>query len=558
MAPEEDTRPFDAVIVGSGFGGAVTALRLAQASWRVCVLERGRPWPPGSFPRTPHGLATDGFWSPATGRHGLFEVFSFSGLSALLASGLGGGSLIYANVMLRKPPETFVDDETESWPITSADLDRHYANVEAVQRPQRYPVEHEPYASTPKMRAMVDTVASALELKPEHPPLAVLFAADGDHPAPGEPIPGERTLHGRPRTTCRLCGECDLGCNYGAKQTLDHTYLTLAQRAGAVLRTLCEVTTIGHADDGGYEVVYKQHVAARDGHDPALLDPTTEPQRAIRARHVVLAAGALGSTRLLLANRARLPGLSPMLGKRFSANGDYIGFARDCRDGDDWRYLDHSVGPVITTSLPVPADRSASGRGYYVQDAGGPAFAEFLWHAAEIPEDLVDMLPIVRRRIVERLKGRRDTNLSDELAALFGSAHASAAMLPLLGMGRDKPTGALRLVDDRLELDWDKDDSEGHYDALRATFADVAGALGGELMEPPFARVTTVHPVGGCAMGRSAREGVVDPWGEVFGHPGLHVADGAVLPGPVGPNPSFTIAAVADRFAEHMIRGDLS
>jgi cholesterol oxidase len=550
--PDDAGRPFDAVVVGSGFGGAVTALRLAQAEWRVCVLERGRPWPQGSFPRTPHTLGRDGFWAPHDGRHGLFEVWSFSGLSALVASGLGGGSLIYANVMLPKPPETFVDDERESWPVSRADLERHYANVEAVQRPTPYPIEHEPYASTPKTRAMIE-VAAELDLEHDFPPLAVLFAADGEDPAPGEPIPGERTLHHRPRTTCRLCGECDIGCNYGAKQTLDHTYLTLAKRAGAQLRTLCEVTAIGHADEGGYEVTYRQHVSARDGHDPELLDPTTEPQRTIRAHHVVLAAGALGSTRLLLANRARLPGLSPMLGKRFSANGDYIGFARDCRDGDDWRYLEHSVGPVITTSLPVPAERSASGRGYYVQDAGGPAFAEFLWQAAEVPEDLWKMLPIVRRRIVERLRGKRDTNLSDELAALFGSAHASAAMLPLLGMGRDTPSGVLRLTDGRLELDWDQDDSDAHYDALRDTFRDVARELGGELMEPPFARVTTVHPVGGCAMARSAREGVVDPWGEVFGHPGLHVADGAVMPGPVGPNPSFTIAAVADRFAELMI-----
>jgi cholesterol oxidase len=550
-----DERPFDAVVIGSGFGGAVTALRLAKAEWRVCVLERGRPFPPGSFPRTPHKLATDGFWSPETGRHGLFETWSFGGLSALVASGLGGGSLIYANVMLRKPPETFVDDERESWPISYDDLHEHYNAVEEVQAPQRFPIGQAPYSSTPKTQAMLQA-GHDLGLDSELPPLAVLFAADGDPPAPGEPIPGERTLHGAPRTTCRLCGECDLGCNFGAMNTLDHTYLTLAKAAGAQLRCLCEVTAIGHAEGGGYEVAYRQHVAARDGHDEALLDPTTEPQRTIRAHHVVLAAGTLGSTRLLLANRARLPGLSPMLGKRVSANGDYIALARDCRqDNGDWRYLDHSVGPVITASLRVGPERSDSGREYYVQDAGGPAFVEFLWQAMELPEDMLKMLPIVGRRIVERIKGERDTNLSDEVASLFGSAHASAAMLPLLGMGRDTPDGVLTLTDGRLELDWDKDGSDAHYDALRATFREVAQALGGELWEVPFARVTTVHPVGGCAMATTAREGVVDPWGEVFGHRGLHVADGAVLPGPVGPNPSFTIAAIADRFAERMIEG---
>jgi cholesterol oxidase len=534
-----DQTQYDAIVVGSGFGGSVTAYRLATEGWRVCVLERGIAWPPGSFPRTPHTLSTRGFWSPQTGRHGLYEVWSFAGLTALVCAGLGGGSLGYANVMLRKPAETFATDEQESWPVTRADLNPHYDAVEAIQAPQRYPVEHEPYASTPKTRAMLEA-ATALGLEAELPPLAVLFSAGGGGtPAPGEPIPGERTLHGKPRTTCRLCGECDLGCNYGSKNTLDHTYLTLAQRAGAELRTLSEVTTIGHAADGdSYDVAVRR-----------LVEGSTEDggEETLRAAHVVVAAGTLGTTRLLLANRARLPGLSPMLGKRVSANGDYIALARDCRRDGEWRYLEQAVGPVITTSL-----RDGDN---YIQDGGGPAFAEFLWHAMEVPEDMFKMLPTVRRRIVERLKGERDTSLSDELASVFGSSHASAAMLPMLGMGRDVPDGVLTLSGERLELAWDKDSSHEHYEALHKTFDDVATALGGSLMEPPFARVATVHPVGGCGMGRTAREGVVNEWGEVFGHDGLHVVDGAVMPGPVGPNPSFTIAALADRFASHMLEG---
>jgi cholesterol oxidase len=545
---------FDVVVVGSGFGGSVCASRLAAENFSVLVLERGQPYPPGSFARTPRQLQ-DAFWAPRQHKHGLFEYWHFRHLNMVVASGLGGGSLIYANVMIRKEADTFVREDLaaggrESWPIDRKDLEPHYDRVEAMLKPQVYPTATEPYASTPKSRAMADAAAD-FGLTPEHPLLAVLFApTSGGDPVPGAPVPGG-DLYGLPRSTCRLCGECDVGCNYGAKNTLDFTYLSAAKNAGACLRTCCEVRTIEplHDANDGYLVRYTQHVDARDGHPAELLDPTEKSARTVRAKRVILAAGAVGSSRLLLANRNALPRLSPALGTRVSANGDAIAILRDAH-----RRLDPSRGPVITTSITVPASRSPSGRGYRIQDGGAPVLADWLWQAVEAPTLPWRMRHVIARRIRGALTGKRETNLSADLAQLF--TDRSAALMPLLVNGRDVPDGKYTLERDHFDLSWSSDPSEDYYQGVERGFGDIAEALGGKLRMPPWKwanRSMTIHPLGGCPMADDARFGVVNSWGHVFGHPGLYVADGAAMPGPVGANPSFTIAAFADRVAEGII-----
>jgi cholesterol oxidase len=544
---------FDVVVVGSGFGGAVCAYRLAEADKRrsVLVLERGQPYPPGSFARTPSQMR-EAFWAPKKGRHGLFEYWRFRDLRMVCASGLGGGSLIYANVMIRKEEDTFVREDLaaggrESWPIDRADLEPHYERVQAMQQPQAYP-----YASTPKTQAMVEA-AKQLGLKAEHPLLAVLFApAQGGDPVPGAAVESD-DLYGRPRSTCRLCGECDVGCNYGAKNTLDFTYLSAAQRAGAKLWTCCEVRTIKPVG-GGYEVGYTQHLDARRGHPADLLDPNEDARRTVRARRVILAAGAVGSTRLLLRNRRHLGNVSPALGTRVSANGDAMAMLRDARRGTERRHLDPSYGPVITTSITVPATASPSGRGYRIQDGGAPVLADWLWEGLEVPKLPWRMRREIARSICGMVTGRRDTNLSGALAQAF--TDRSAALMPLLVNGRDVPSGRYTLKGGRLDLSWSSDPSEDYYRGVEQGFREIADALGGRIRMPPWRwlnRSMTIHPLGGCPMADDERFGVVDSQGAVYGHPGLYVADGAAMPGPVGANPSFTIAAFADRVAEGIL-----
>jgi cholesterol oxidase len=536
---------FDVVVVGSGFGGSVAACRLAEAGRSVLVLERGQPWPPGSFPRTPHAMRS-AFWEPAAGRHGLFEVLSFSGLDAVVASGVGGGSLIYANVMLRKDPDTFVredldDGGRERWPIGYDELEPYYERAEAMQGATPYPYD------SAKTLALLEA-ARAVGMPAERPPLAIAFAAaPGAQPAPREPLRDARpNLHDAPRSTCRLCGECDLGCNDGAKQTVDFTYLSAAARAGAGVRACCEVFGLEPLPDGGWAVRYEQHLEARDGHREQLLDPSPDRRRTVHAARVVLAAGTFGSTRLLLRNRASLPRLSPRLGRGFSGNGDLLAFVRDAG-----RALHPSQGPVITASVRVPGAQARHGRELLVQDAGAPAFTEWMWQALEVPEDLWGMRRTIARRLRDRLRGRRDTSLGAELSEAFGTARMSAAMMPVLAMGRDVPDGRITLRGDALELDWSDRPSAGYFDDAEDAMSTLAAAMGGH-RQGALGRLVTVHPLGGCGMGATPAEGVVDEWGQVFGCPGLHVADGSIMPGPVGANPSLTIAALSERIAERM------
>lgn len=573
---------FDAVVIGSGFGGSVAAWRLLEScpDSEILVIERGMPYPPGSFARTPHAMRRN-FWDPDSFLYGLFEVWSFEHAKAIVSSGLGGGSLIYANVLLRKPPHTFGADAPNGgrpWPIDYSQLESRYEEVEDMLGATRLPKEYkkrpsEGEAAVPKTRLFKEAAAAAGLSTVERAKLAVTFGASPRAPAPGEPL-GHDNLHGRERHSCTLVGECDLGCNEGAKNTLDYTYLSAFQRKGGHIRTCCEVVEIARASDG-YEVRYQQHLEARarveararadrkEAEDNRLLDPVAPAEgdhetalRRVKARVVVLAAGTLGSTRLLLASRASLPPLSPQLGQRFSSNGDLITFARNCAEAGtgEPRDLAPSRGPVIT----VYGTGGASGEDLWMEDAGGPAMSEWAWQLPELLGDLWAMRGSLWRMALGRERGR----LSGDLARLLGSTRSSSAMLPMLTMGRDIPGGRLRLDRDSLVLDWNPADSDAYFTRAEALAASVAKQLGGELGPRWLRRRTrglTVHPLGGCPMGSRAKEGVVGPDGEVFGCPGLFVADGSVMPGPVGPNPSLTIAAMADHIGEaaaDMLRGE--
>jgi cholesterol oxidase len=539
---------FDVVVVGSGFGGAVTTYRQAEAGRTVCLLERGRAYPPGSFPRRPSEVSRS-LWDPSEGLRGLFDVWSFRRLDALVASGLGGGSLIYANVLLRKDEKWFnrslPGGGYESWPVSRADLDPEYDRVEKMLTPVLFP---EAFTGVTAKAAALARGAGKAGMAYQRLPLAITF---GERDRVGVTFDdGTGNYHGVQRQSCHNCGGCNLGCNAGSKNTLDLTYLSRADRSCADIRPGSEVRSFRPVG-GGWEVTYVRHDEGEDA-DGAGPEPSRPlPLHRVRCRQLVLSAGALGSTFLLLRNRAAVPRVSDRLGHGFSGNGDYLGFFTRAPER-----LDPSIGPVITGAVRVPDEADGGdGAGMYLEDGG---YSELLDWLNELvpPADLGRRVArLARARLSQALRGPGPTRISREVAQLVGDAHQSTGRLPLLAMGRDCPDGLLRLRDGLLDLD-SGPGSAAYYRRVEDQLRRLAGALGARYrpgVTALLSRVITVHPLGGAAMADSPRNGVVDSHGEVFGHPGLFVVDGAIMPGPVGPNPSLTIAAMAERCSQQMI-----
>lgn len=581
---------FDAVIIGSGFGGSVMAYRLAEAGLRVCLLERGKPYPPGSFARAPYDLNKN-FWDPSSGLFGMFDVWSFKGSGALVSSGLGGGSLIYANVHLRKDPKWFKEDRPDGgydpWPVTYKDLEPHYEAVEKNLNVQKYPLQHPPYNQTLKTLALreanekLNLEGSTHEWMPLN--LAVSFRTknvrnpDEDDPA-NPPIVGAQiqeeysnyhtvtNQREMPRSTCRLCGECDIGCNYGSKNTLDYTYITAAihqKPYPAQIETLCEVKKISPLPDAGYEIEFVRH-------QPEAMNPVTgkcpPPQPfTIKANRLIISAGTFGSPYLLFMNLAAFPNLNRnALGSRFCVNGDLLSFITNSlerKNGKSFpRRLDPSFGPVITSAIRVGDtldEMGNQGRGFYAEDGGNPYLLSWFSELSGLPGFLHRSLKFLKMAAKYRLGLSHDANLSAEIADLLGSGAASMSSIPILSMGRDFANGNLSLKDNLLECDWTRKKSKEYFDRVRRVGRAIAQALNGEYLDNPsyeyLHQVLTAHPLGGCPMGFTKGDGVVDSYGEVFGHPGLYVVDGSIMPGPVGPNPSLTIAALSNRAADHII-----
>jgi cholesterol oxidase len=549
---------FDVVVVGSGFGGSVLTYRLAEAGMNVCLLERGKAYPPGSFPRSPWQTAQN-FWDPSEGMHGIWDVWSFRGLGGIVASGLGGGSLVYSNVILRKDTSTFVKQGLtrageEYWPVTFADLEPHYERHEKMLGATPYPFDRPPYDGTYKTKAMQDAAAK-VGVEWILPKLALSFAPPGE--APGEPVRDDPpNLHGRTRLTCRLCGECNIGCNYGSKNTLDFNYLSLALlHHGAVIRTRSEVKTFAPREGGGYTIDYADHTNAVEG-EKRKGDP---PLTRITADRLVLSAGVFGSSYLLLKNRSAFPELSDRLGTRYCGNGDILMLALEAGEHDGRpRIVDPGYGPAITSTVRVPdAEEGGPGRAYYIQDGGHPQIVNWMVETSY-------QLAIVRRLarfalglLRLWLRRSRRSEIGREVADAFGPAKLSSTSMPFFSMGRDIPDGRATLTSDGyLDMDWSRKRSDALFDLVRGTGREMSRALNAEFRDnlPWYlGRSVTVHPLGGCPMGDDPSQGVVDSYGRVFGYPGLYIADGSVMPGPVGPNPSNTIAALAHRCADQLI-----
>ncbi|MGE6761249.1 GMC oxidoreductase [Corallococcus interemptor] len=513
---------YDALVIGTGFGGAVAACRLAQAGLSVRVLERGLRYPKGSFPRDFEDPRNGWLWQH---RQGLFDIKLLKGMSVVQAAGYGGGSLIYANVHLRPPPDVFASGWPEGYGRES--LDPYYDLVAHMLDVQ--PITASARGLPPKTKRMQD-VAKKLGREAQffYPNLAVRFG-----PA-GEPMPNK---FGVLQEGCNYCGECDIGCNRRAKNTLDLNYLAVAEQRGAEVTTQAEVTRIEPLSPG-YRVTFTDHAHAG-------------MQRTVDARRVFLCAGAVNTTELLLRNRdvhGTLPDLSARLGSRYSANGDFLAFAFDTKE--PW---DPAVGPTITTGMVVDEGQGKDKTWFLFQEGGHPVQAAGLMVAMDPDRAMTLPADLLQRELVKVLRTR-----SREMAAIENERGRFQAVF--LAMGRDKSNGRLTLspITRELQVQWDVPANLPLYRTQEQLCEDVARALGTRAAyNPLWERLhlpVSVHNLGGCAMAEEAAYGVLDAGGQVHGYPGLYVMDGAALPVGVGVNPSSTIAAVAERNVEQVIR----
>jgi cholesterol oxidase len=519
---------FDAIVIGSGFGGAVTSCRMAEAGMRVLVLERGRRWDSSSFPRK----ADDAWvWDHAhpEKRNGWLDFRLQRGVSVALGAGVGGGSLIYANVQAEAPRELF----DSNWPaeVTYDELKPYYDRVDRMLKPRTLPERQ----LTKSFELIRDAAAATgYQNRFRAMPLAVTFD-DAWHYGLADPsnVRHSKTWineHGKEQGTCVHCGNCYLGCQVNARNTLDLNYLARAEALGAELRPLHIVRAIESVDNE-YRVDFSRIENRR-------LIPGSAT-----ARRVVVAAGSLGSTELLLRCRDQfrtLPHISAALGHRWSANGDFLTISIQKQP------VNPTEGPTITAALDF-LDGSIGGQRFFVQDGGFPEFF---------------------RSVVESAVKFDRKNLSFNLM-VFGLAFALrrqgnlANMMPWFGQAVDAADGQLYLGraftkpwQTRLKLKWKPASSKEAIDAIFEMHCRLAEATGGRPLAPfvwtLLKSLITPHPLGGCSMADRPENGVVNHKGEVFGYRNLYVADGSIVPRAIGLNPSKTIAALSERIAALM------
>lgn len=559
-------------------------LRLAK-KWpgKVLLLERGKAYPMGGFPRSPHALA-DNIWCPDENRKrpqplrrrrprgpltGLFDIRHFDHLDTITAAGLGGGSLIYANVFLRPPPAVF----EQNWPATIryGMLAPYYEVAQTVLGARTLPT-----ASAASDRRYLKRTAqfqafAAAERLPTRPAEITVFFGNGysyHGTGPATPLGVQETnRYGALQTSCTYCGECDIGCNVQAKNSVDVNYLHVArERYQAGIRTQALVDRIvpinsNQTDDPAADGQFGYRVYFRDIHDGS--------EHSVTSRRVVLCAGTLGTSELLLRCRDvhhSLPRVSDCLGQRFSGNGDFLSFALDSE-----QEMDSTYGPVITQytdhHLFENFDREQA---FLLQDASFPAHIG--WAAAALGpvispfQRLISTIRQILSYAFDRdYRGRKSSRVGFLLHRLFSRdiSHYSAVMLC---MGLDKANGGLRLnADGYLDIDWPQADNRPLYAAILRLCKRFSHFIGARHFLPlpnwlfPVNNNITVHPLGGCALADVPEQGVVSAAegsrGQVFNYRGLYVADGSLMPTALGANPSATIAALAEWIA-HDITGE--
>ncbi|MEU6255888.1 GMC family oxidoreductase [Streptomyces sp. NPDC047043] len=535
----QDTYDYDVIVVGSGFGGSVTALRLTEKGYRVGVLEAGRRFTRDSLPKNSWDLRNY-LWAPKLGMFGIQRIHLLGNVMVLAGAGVGGGSLNYANT-LYVPPKPFFDDpqwrDITDW---QEELKPYYDQAQRMLgvrlNPTMTPSDVHLKAAAERM-GVGDTFHMA--------PVGVFFGDGKDAEGKSKAAPGGQVDDpyfggaGPSRKACTECGECMTGCRHGAKNTLNENYLYLAEKAGAVVHPMTTVVSITDDSQGGYAVATLPTDDRRK----------SSKSRTFKARRVVLAAGTYGTQTLLHRMKAggQLPYISEKLGELTRTNSEALVGAQT----DNRRYrkatgepkVDFTRGVAITSSIhpdenthiePVRYGKGSNSMGSlsilqvpYAE--GSSRVMGWLANAARHP--LLVLRSLSNRRWSEKtIIGLVMQSLDNSLTTYLKPDGVGKGLLTARqGHGAPNPK-QIKAASESASV-------------IAADINGFAGSNVGELMGTPL----TAHFLGGCPIGSSRETGVIDPYHRLYGHPGISVVDGAAVSANLGVNPSLTITAQAER-----------
>ncbi len=533
----QDTYDYDVIVVGSGFGGSVTALRLTEKGYHVGVLEAGRRFTRETLPRNSWDLKNY-LWAPKLGMYGLQRIHLLGNVMVLAGAGVGGGSLNYANTLYVPPKPFFEDAQWRDITDWQEELAPYYDQARRMLgvrlNPTMTPSDVHLKAAAERM-GVGDSFHMA--------PVGVFFGDGEDADGASKAKPGEQVDDpyfggvGPARKACNECGECMTGCRHGAKNTLNENYLYLAEKAGAVVHPLTTVVSVTDDSQGGYAVATLPTDRKKGG------------GRTFKARRVVLAAGTYGTQTLLhrMKTGGQLPYVSDKLGELTRTNSEALVGAQT----SDRRYrkitgeqkVDFTRGVAITSSIhpdanthiePVRYGKGSNSMGSlsilqvpYAE--GSSRVLAWLRNAARHPGLVLRSLSN-RRWSEKTIIGLVMQSLDNSLTTYLKPDGVGKGLLTARqGHGSPNPKQI-------------KAASEG-ASAIAAEINGFAGSNVGELMGTPL----TAHFLGGCPIGSSRGTGVIDPYHRLYGHPGISVVDGAAVSANLGVNPSLTITAQAER-----------
>jgi cholesterol oxidase len=541
---------YTVVVIGSGYGGAIAASRLARAGQQVCVLERGKEFQPGEYPDTEveavSEMQVDLPHKHIGSRTGLYDFHVNKDINVFVGCGLGGTSLVNANVSLQAEPRVFADPH---WPQKLRDdvdtlLAQGYRRAQEMLKPTPYPQDFSPL---PKLQAL-EKSAKYLNENFYRPPINVTFQDGVNHV-------------GVEQNKCNLCGDCVSGCNHKAKNTVLMNYLPDGKNHGAEIYTQVSVRRIERQDASvspSQKARWLVHFQLLNVGQQIFDAPTMF----ISADIVVLAAGTLGSTEILLRSQAAGLTLSEQLGHHFTGNGDVLAFGYNTEHvingigfGKRSPTEQKPVGPCITGIIDM-REQPQLENGMVIEEGSIPGAI-----AGILPKSFAAAGRLLGKDtdsgVVDRVKEKLREAESLARGAYTGAVRNTQTYLV---MTHDDAAGRMYLENDRLRIEWENVGKQSIFERVNNRLTEATNPLGGtQIPNPIWSKLfnhdlITVHPLGGCVMAEDAKHGVVNHKGQVFSsnhgttvYENLYIADGSVIPLTLGVNPLLTISAIAER-----------